>query len=491
MDKISELKKIKSLLDSGAITQDEFDELKASVLGPNGRIHAPNSSVKVATKEVEPIVKTINSAPPSSEKSTSIQEKVTKGPPFNTSEIRKEKKSKTGLFIFFVALVLGGTLLIAFNPKWLGTGEKTPIVLKQFYVFSSKLQILDQPQENANQLSIVPFGVQIGIVRDTVIGDFTWSLVQHGEIEGWLTSKKYNTNYLVGDRQYHHINSIFEGSRKQEILEDMPAYAKYAILNYHAQNDKGDFKVVCNETDTLLPVAYFRSRIGNRNSSSDRKTNKNGGLKDMAITFTPYVGADTEHLVIFSFKTNHSEEIIYDETLYGNPLGLQRISRRSYFKTIQPDGKYKNMVMELDGLQIVFPHFKGSQLLYRSNKKLRLFDRYEIEHISLVRSFIDENSSSIACKCSFTEPFYDLYIHNGIALLTHQDNNVKAYHTPKQFEYVLYSQGIDLINEDDSDYLQIIDDPGNDGMSELVYDRTCILHLQGGQVLYGGGAIHN
>lgn len=570
MDKIDALKKLKVLLDSGAINQEEFAAMKANILDVAGQSPVPKpASVKppapapvtapvptpvrptrsppaptqkpaetaanksdfkdrIAPAATEPAAASTQQAPaktPARKPATPQQKPVApqkeaaspvanaprdkskpriktapkkssdgkpvsftmvpKSPSAEAQEVKaesgpndqglKEKGStKKWLIIAACVLVLGGSIGAFFMFGGSAVEAEAAIVYEDKYVFSARLALFQAPQNDGSALKRINFGDKVTHLMDTVIGGDHWTKLKHNGDVLWAITSGEGTDYLTDQATVNQFASYFVGARKQYIFEKMPAFAKLTLIDYLEQSDHEQLSIVCNESHTVLPVNYFRSRMGNRSSSTDKRAGRNLEAKDMAVLFHDDANSERDNLVVFAFDEKKQSRIIWSQEVAAGALGLERLKRRSTQEHIT-NHNYSKTRLEHDALVIQRPLFEGSEMLYGEDGNLQLIELFEMGDGASVRNYINENWSNLDCHCEFPDYDYDLKIHDGVALLSAGVGNEWAYRGSTKYDPTLEFQELTLLRREDIFIVEISDGQWTDEANLITFSRRCTL----------------
>ena len=240
-----------------------------------------------------------------------------------------------------------------------------PININYEYVISSKLHLCEAPGENSLKLLDLPFGKSLELLgNETMIGDYTYQRARVNGTDGWVTTKKHEIQLINDVTKLNDIKSMISGPGAQEVFESMSAYSKYTLLAIRNNSGYQNIKVDIDNTDGYPEIEFFRSRKGNRNSTSDRKKGINEGLKDMAVIVTY---PDFSKSVLFvSFSKSYKWDVILEIPVPNNVKGLERIKRR---RTITTNGIELVKNLKYDAMGIIINNY-ASKYIYGGNGRL-------------------------------------------------------------------------------------------------------------------------
>ena len=223
------------------------------------------------------------------------------------------------------------------------------VIINYQYVISSKLHLCEAPGEKSMKLIALPFGTPVELLGDeTRIEEYTYQRARVNGNNGWVSIKKDEIQLISSADKLEEINALISGSGAQDVLESMPAYAKYTLLAIEKNQGYEGIKVEVDFADGYPEIEFFRSKTENRNSSSDRRKGINNGRKDMAVIVTYPDYSKSVLFVSFSktYKWNIELEIPIETY---SVIGLERLKRRS---SIQSQGVELENSIKFDALAI-------------------------------------------------------------------------------------------------------------------------------------------
>ena len=209
------------------------------------------------------------------------------------------------------------------------------VIINYHYVISSKLHLCEAPGEKSIQLLEMPFGTPVELLGDeTKIEEYTYQRARVNGTNGWVSTKKHEILLINSADKLSEIHDIINGPGDQQVLESMPSYAKYTLLEIEKTANYRGVQVKIDDTDGYSEIKFFRSKEANRNSSSDKRKGINNGLKDMAVIVTY---PDYSNSVLFvSFSKTYKWNIVLEVPIEDySVIGLEILKRRS---SIQSQG---------------------------------------------------------------------------------------------------------------------------------------------------------
>lgn len=337
IDIIQELKNLKKHLDDGTITQSQFDKLKQIILDEKpSKIEAISTYKALLIKFLDEKISDLT--PPKQTPPLEVLDDLENEAPASIKEDKPtyqkdEKKKKSLLLPLAGGMVVLGVILMYFlfftsEPPEIGKEVEAPKIIK--YVLSSKLNLAKEPGEESDIITEIPFGEKVEILneKEIKIGDYFYAEAYYRGDIGWITTKAKTINLIDDENKLTEINNIFTGNWAQEILETMPAYAKYAILDLKNRGTYGNFNVNLDRNDEYSTIEFFRSRLANRNSSKDKKQDINNEPKDMA--FIAKTESNKQILLIMKFDRDFNWEIILENRDDNSNInGFKRVNRKS------------------------------------------------------------------------------------------------------------------------------------------------------------------
>jgi hypothetical protein len=382
------IQKLDALLKAGKISEKEHQILVDKILNINSNITPPslkndiNKNVDTPldpSKKIEitqvtsepkvvltPIVKVEETQKVKLVPETEIKKETTQG---GTKEVLvqsvytndKKKKSQSLLFILLGIVLVTGLILILFvngvfdsgNTISTTTGSANGVTYDTKYVMSGSLNLMEEPNEESEVVHTFKFGDKIELIQNSekIVDDFSYMKVKYNGTIGWV-SVKFKDKTLVADiEDIESIKKIVTGKYAQDILEDMGATPKYALLE------------ICNEDDRIevtsleYPLIQFlRSRIDNRNSSSDEKKEINNFPKDMIFCVNKSSGDQMFYFIYFDSDYNYSIEI---ESPNNSQLinGFKRIKRGEVISFYTDENFYSEQKLEHDAIEILFDNY--------------------------------------------------------------------------------------------------------------------------------------
>ena len=203
----------------------------------------------------------------------------------------KNNGSKKKGLRFVIGVILGtcigiGSFIVYQNYSSSNSVETAvaveEVVINYHYVISSKLHLCEAPGEKSMKLIALPFGTPVELLGDeTRIEEYTYQRARVNGNNGWVSTKKDEIQLISSADKLEEINALISGSGAQDVLESIPAYAKYTLLAIEKNQGYEGIKVEIDFADGYPEIEFFRSKTGNRNSSSDRRKGINNGPKDM------------------------------------------------------------------------------------------------------------------------------------------------------------------------------------------------------------------
>jgi len=333
MKQSEQLKKIKQLLINGEISFAEYSIKKNKILGIEEgprKIIVPDDNIKEKPNQEN----TNNKASLEAEKDKSSFQ-------VDSEHISKPKvKNNKMLLILLMLLVFSGTtvgiyILNKNETKPEHSIAEIPKITK--YVIASKLNLTELPGEGLESIMELPYRTEVEIEKnkDTTIGEYSYAKAWCKNKFGWITTSKNDTKLINSLEVVESINQIITGNDAQYILNLIPAYSKYALLELSKIEEYKNFIIDVDTLNGFNEIEFFRSGIHNRNSSSDRKKKINNSPKDMAILMSK---DDQEIVMILKFNNMYNWSIIYEHNIpTTNCSGFKRMKRRkeiSYFNNL-------------------------------------------------------------------------------------------------------------------------------------------------------------
>lgn len=294
-----------------------------------------------------------------STKGNSFEEK--KNP--TTKPKRKELRLVIGIIIG-VGIGIGSFMLYQ-NYSSSNSAEAIAmegVNINYHYVIASKLYLCEAPGEKSMQLMEMPFGTPIELLGDEIsIGKYTYQRARVNGNNGWVSTKKDEIQLIDSADKLNKIQALISGPGDQQVLQSIPAYAKNTLLAIERNQGYEGIKVEINNSDGYPEIEFFRSKKGNRNSSSDRRKGINNGLKDMAVivTYPDY----SKSVLFVSFSKSYKWDVILEIPVPKNIKGLERIKRR---KTITANGIELVKNLKYDAMGIIINNY-DSKYIYGGN----------------------------------------------------------------------------------------------------------------------------
>ena len=276
---------------------------------------------------------------------------------FSQTNEKNNGSKKKGLR-FVIGVILGtcigiGSFIVYQNYSSSNSVETVvaaeEVIINYQYVISGKLHLCEAPGEKSMKLIALPFGTPVELLGDeTRIEEYTYQRARVNGNNGWVSTKKDEIQLISSADKLEEINALISGSGAQDVLESMPAYAKYTLLAIEKNQGYEGIKVEIENNDGYPEIEFFRSKTGNRNSSSDRRKGINNGLKDMAVivTYPDY----SKSVLFVSFSKTYKWNIVLEipiETY--SVIGLERLKRRS---SIQSQGVELENSIKFDAMAI-------------------------------------------------------------------------------------------------------------------------------------------
>lgn len=429
---------------------------------------------KVASKEDQHSDAVVDSTKPIKPRAVKEPTPESKENPKN-EEVSKKKKWLWPVLIASVAIL---TVIAIFFTFFNGDQDPwaNPNVLK--YVFAGSAELTEGPGDD-RKLRSIAFGKELQLTpkSEITIDNSVYREAIYEGITGWVKTRIGSNHLIVDFSVLDKLNKAIRGRNHQDIMEDIPAYGKHAILEFWKEKN-GAFEVFVDGGDGYPEIAFFRSRIGNRKSSSDRKKGINDGKKDMMFV-TQY--PDRKQSVVYmrfndDYERTFSEEIWLDPEATGCK-GLERTKRRTKLKLVGPGGNRMDEKLAFDAMYVVV---EGGQSFYYYGPENRMQQFYEAipSNWKSVQDLQDEleYGSGADCMCSFTEPFLDFRFVGNYVLYSHDYHYWTVYYTHSVYDPSKYRQTFELLDRNGEiiENLEIINEPADDGMSEEIYPRTCI-----------------
>lgn len=289
----------------------------------------------------------------------------------------KNKIANPLLILIGLVVITGVSVLTYFlNQSPSEVDVVNPVAAVDRYILPGNLHLCDGPGEDANHLVQLVFGTKINInnAEEVQIGDRTYLKINYKGQTGWVTTKIKGVE-LIGELSLlNEVQALVKGSNPEVVLEKIPAYAKYALLELRKRGDYGNFSIVVDDNDYFPEVGVFRSKTSNRNSSSDRRKGINDGYKDLACVIQ--LENNSQSILVLEFDRNYDWSVLYYNQENGNDiLGVQRVKRRSTIQLESYYDDYEEEYLEHDAILVGRSNYQNFYL-YNKNGRLRKFDAY-------------------------------------------------------------------------------------------------------------------
>ena len=242
----------------------------------------------------------------------------------------KPKKGISSMrYIIIGLLVIAGVSVVTYflNQESSAIEAEKSIATVDRYIIHSRLKLAKYPGEGGDIHYSLAFGEKIKVIKGSqeVIGDFTYVKVIHDNKQGWVSSKKKNVNLISELAEVEQIRSIITGPFAQKELESIAAYEKYTIMDLSKQT--GGFVLETNGYGKFPMIQKYRSRMGNRSSSSDQRVGKNNEPKDMVFSARKNNGS--RYVYVIRFDENYNPEVVFQTQVYAEIIGFERLRRKT------------------------------------------------------------------------------------------------------------------------------------------------------------------
>ena len=521
--KIEELNKLKSLLEEGLIEQDEFEILKAEILGKDNLISDVPIVPEIKEQVIKPSYDNVKVKPPyeyyknlhmeeeaeSKVSETSVppavKESITVKEPLE--EVKKPQRKKKNFWITLLFAVLGVSIIVIgvliFNKintnseqnelvKSLSNIDKPKIVATSIkYVIAGNINLIDEPSELGAKIATLEFGQKIEVVDGTeqTIDNRVYIRAIWNGINGWINLRVNHVNLLDNHEKLNQIYEIVKGPHNTDVLKSVPAYAKIALIEY-AEIYGGIINI--DTSDNYAEIGFYRSSLRNRRSRKDKEKGINIDLKDMVFLSSNSLTGKQE-IVVMSFDNKYKWTVLQSfPQLRENIIisGFERVKRRTSISAINGSSDYINGPIIYDAMLVRTIGSFNYYLYSGTQDHIRVYTSIANEPISMEEFNIGlEDNGGPDCNCLFTEPF-DSYsiLDNYILFESGETGESTLFFTPTTFMDGVFKQQFPMFTFGGmfTGTLAVTNEIGSDGMSNEVYPKTCIIEGDTWKY-YGGG----
>lgn len=265
----------------------------------------------------------------------------------------KKKSSMLAYVIIGLIIIIGGVIATYFLTQGASAIEsEKAIATVDRYIMSTRLSLAKHPGEDADIHYNMDFGEKIKVIEntDTIIGNFTYVKAFHNNLEGWVSSKAKSVKLISELSEIEEVKSVFKGDYVVEEMESLPAFVKYAIIDLSKQEG---FVINTNDNDNYSSsmVKSYRSRLENRSSSSDKKSNRNNDPKDIILAAIKSNG--DKYIYILNFDHNYLPHVAHKERYFGSEIiGFERVVRKTEQEFYFFDGSGYGSRLSYDAIKV-------------------------------------------------------------------------------------------------------------------------------------------